>query len=41
MEEYFSATFQELFELEERIDIMKERARSIEPDQMGFMARRR
>jgi ubiquinone/menaquinone biosynthesis C-methylase UbiE len=41
MEEYFSAIFQELFELEDRIDIMKERAHGIEPDQMGFIARRR
>jgi ubiquinone/menaquinone biosynthesis C-methylase UbiE len=41
MEEYFSETFQELFELEDRIDIMKERAHGIEPDQMGFIARRR
>jgi hypothetical protein len=41
MEEYFSEIFQELFELEDRIDVMKERVHGIEPDQMGFMARRR
>jgi ubiquinone/menaquinone biosynthesis C-methylase UbiE len=41
MEEYFSKTIQELFELEDRVNIMKERAHGIEPDQMGFMARRR
>jgi ubiquinone/menaquinone biosynthesis C-methylase UbiE len=41
MKEYFSETFKELFELEDQIDLMKERAHGIEPDQMGFMARRR
>lgn len=42
MNEYFSDTFKELFELiEEPTTIMKERADGQEPDQLGFIARKR
>jgi ubiquinone/menaquinone biosynthesis C-methylase UbiE len=42
LEEYFSDTFTQLFELiEEPTTIMKERADGPEPDQLGFIARKR
>lgn len=41
LNEYFSDVFNQLFELRERKDILKQRPYGIEPDQLAFVARKR